>query len=225
MKTFFIYTILVISIFFASCKEDAIDDPVDFKKEYFPIEKGCWIEYQVDSIHWTNLGTVKVDSFKYNMRLKVDTTLLDNSGRIVHKLLKYIFDDSLGWQIKEVATVLQTNTGLEKFENNTRYLKLVWPVAKNTKWNVNTYNNLAEILAKYTTVDEAKTIGNKNFEKCATVTLENFLTLIGNDFDEEIYAKNVGLVQRKIIHIETNTNGVIKNGYKYTCSYLNHGKE
>jgi hypothetical protein len=225
MKNILILLAICSSLFFGACKKDATEDPVDFKKDYFPIEKGCWIDYQVDSIQWVNLGTIKIDTFHYKMRLKVDTTMLDNTGRIVHKLLKYINKDSLGWQVTGVATVLQTETGLEKFEDNNKYLKLAWPVVKGSKWNVNVYNSFDEILAKYSGVDEAKVIGNKSFTNCATVLLESFTTLIGVDFDEEIYAKGLGLVQRKTTHVETSTSGVIKNGYKYSCVYLTNGKD
>lgn len=207
-------------LIFGACKKDAKEEPVDLKKEYFPIIVGNWIEYQVDSIYWGGLNPA--DTFSLIVRFQIDSTFIDNEGREVNRMIKSIKKGS-DFFVNEVHTVYCNDRYIEKFENNLRLIKLVFPVKKNSYWNINALNNHKKTEAKYSSVDQPFTIGNHTFDSCATVSIFDEITLISVDFEEEVYAKNIGLIQYISNHLTTKTNGTIEKGYKLNYSYLNSG--
>ena len=215
-----LFTAISLIFFFSACKKDAFESPVDLKKEYFPIINGNWIEYQVDSIYWGGLNPA--DTFSLIVRFQMDSSFIDNEGRKVNRMIKSIKKGN-DYFINEVHTVFCTDRYIEKFENNLRLIKLVFPVKKNSYWNVNALNNHIQTEAKYSSVDQPFSIGNHTFDSCATVLIFDEITLISVDFEEEVYAKDIGLIQYTSNHLTTKTNGTIEKGYKLNYTYLNSG--
>lgn len=217
---------LILVLFFFSCTKDTVEEAVDLKKSYFPIEKGLVIEYLVDSIVWNDFSLpVKVDSFKYVVRYKIDTFYYDNTSKITYRYIKSVLHDSLGWQIVHVGSVQSNDAGVEITENNLKLLKLTWPIRSGRSWNINVYNGQAKKEALLTDVDSKKSINNLNFDSCAVVLLEDETTLISINFEQEIYSKNIGLLMKEVTHLETKPTGAIQRGIKYVYNYKNHWKE
>lgn len=217
----------ILFIFLASsCAKDKVEDPMDLKKSYFPVEKGLIIEYSVDSIIWNDFSLpVKVDSFTYLVRYKIDTFFYDNTNKLTYKYVKSAFNDSLGWQVIQIGSVQSNDAGIELFENNVKIIKLTWPVRSGRTWDVNAFNGQKKKEALFTEVDVKKVQNNKNFDSCAVVLIEDETSLIKINFEQEIYSKNIGLIKKEVTHVETKPTGAIQRGNKYVYTYKNHWKE
>lgn len=223
MRTKIIIALTFILIGFTACKKDAVELPLDFKYEYQPTAQGNWIEYQVDSIAWN--GIFAADTFQFRVKIMTDSIFLDNTNRTTYRLIKFVYNnESSSWEAVQASFIVKTETTLEKFENNLKTVKLIFPVKKNQSWDINAYNELKQNTAKYSQVDIVKQLNNHIFDSCAVVTIDDEYTLIAEKSDIEIYAKNVGMVARNTVNVETEIDGTITKGYKCNYTYLNHGK-
>ncbi|HRS54214.1 MAG TPA: hypothetical protein P5250_05875 [Bacteroidales bacterium] len=219
-KILFVITCLPICNY--SCKNDIIVSEIN-DYNYFPVNKGHYVIYQVDSIVYNDF-TNTVDTFLYEIKEYIESDIIDNSGRTVQRLEKYKRNcDTLPWKLNNVWTCLRTTYTAEKVEENVRYLKLIFPIQKDKKWNGNAYNIFDEQTYKY--IDVHKPYYNKYlyFDSTITVLQKDFNTLISNDYAIEIYATGVGLVYKKFVQIEKEITGVIKKGVDYTMTAKQYG--
>lgn len=77
----------------------------------------------------------------------------------------------------------------------------------------------------YDDYDIPRTINSHNYDSCAVVIHKNLETLISKDYHEEIYAKHIGLVYKKITEVEKTVNGEWKKGYSYSYTIIDKGQD
>ena len=71
---------LVTMTFITACKREVIPtDQIDLGKEYFPVEVGRFIEYDVDSLVYNNF-THDTDFVHLQFRDEITTSYTDNAG-------------------------------------------------------------------------------------------------------------------------------------------------
>jgi hypothetical protein len=191
--TFLVCTLLTAT----SCKTESEVLNIDRGENYFPIFKGKYWEYEVDSISYKvrNKTLHTVDSFHRSILVRevISDTLRDAAGRPSYRLERYTRPnrDSI-WKLEDVWLATRTTAAAERVEEDQRFLKLAFPVNKLTKWNivqfVDPYTEL-EIWGErteaayssdkgwgfkleepiYSDIDQPSTINGKVYDSTATV--------------------------------------------------------
>lgn len=197
----------------SSCKKDP-GPALDLGYNYFPDQVGTYVIYNVDSVFYdANYYPPKIDSFKFQLKEKIESIFTDNEGRPAMRLERYVknFNDSMpysamNWELRNVWLQNKSLKTAEKVEENIRFVKLAFPVNIDRSWDGNAYNTYGENIYKFNFIDKPRTIGNRLFDSVLQVDQQNESTLINKYYYEEKYARNVGLIFKKVINIESQPN-------------------
>jgi len=215
--SFFLLLVWLLS----SCGNDVVEEPIEFGYDYFPLEIGKYLVYNVDSITY-DIGAgdnVIKRTNSIQVREEVADSFPDNEGRILYRIDRYERkDDNEEWRIKDVWTATVTDRQAERTEENLRFIKLVFPASENTNpWDGNKYideNTVISVegesiiifknwLYEYRSIGESENIGGFTFDEVATVYQADEQNLIELRRSFEQYARGVGLVYRQISILDT----------------------
>lgn len=219
-------------------KKNIPTDESGFGLEYYPTMQGKFVEYDVDSIVYTDLP-VDTIYYKYRIKEKIADSFTDNENQPALRLERYIknYDpnisyDSMTWRIKEIWLVNATKNTIQVVEGNVRYTKLIFPVQENASWNGNARNTMGEWLYTYDYINKRESVNGILLDHVLQVREKEFKTLISYQHYSEKYAKGIGLVQREITDILSNkivANVVIEKrietGIIYKQTLLKYGYE
>jgi hypothetical protein len=221
---------------FAACKKDNNSSPPALGYSYFPLETGKSNYYQVDSIGWLgytydpNTNTVVIDTVHYEIKETVESFFTDNEGRETARIVRYRRNDSSQpWTLYKVITANITATKAERYEDNVRYTKLIFPPAEGEKWtgqyvdvplNDTAYS---EWEYEYETVNEPGTAGGLAFDSVATIIQKNDINLIEYRHYTEQYAAGTGMIFKEYQDYEylNTVSTFIKNGFIYRETLFN----
>ncbi len=223
MKNLLLFSVLFIVVVIASCKkENTLNPSSTVYERYFPVDSGFERIYQVDSIYWDGFSGTN-DSVKYQIKEIVAGTFMDLQGRETQRIERYRQDSTGNWIIWKVWSANLLNTGAERSEENTRFLKLIFPSAVGATWNGNTYNTNDRWDYEYTAINEPASVGNLNFDSTLTVLQyddfgENIIERIRF---EERYAVGAGLYYKENIN-QNLTSGIIVDGYIYRETLISY---
>jgi len=198
MKKVFLALWVVFSGVMAACSTSSLS-PSDLNSSemYFPLEKGNYIIYDVEQTDYTFVdGTIER---KYQLREWVKDTLTLQDGQLAYQLERAIRTDTTidVWTIDSVWVAYKTNNLAVRYESSVPFVKLVFPIKRNSNWNGNQLNNnLPDIIEnwKVTSFETEKVIGNRKFDKTITVSHRSDSSCRGKYNKEEIYAQGIGLV-------------------------------
>lgn len=208
--------LLLFVVFFAHCKKTE-PNTVDLGKDYFPAEIGFWQEYQVDSITFSDFtNPVSVDTASYQIKEMIESSFLDLNLEENFRIEQFKKNSSTGYSIENIFSLKPTVTNMQKVENDLRYVKMVFPVTENKNWKGNLYIDVTDEPTLdflntekypweyvYSSVNETLQIGTFTFDSCVTVIQIDEENLFEKKYSKEIYAKNVGLVYKELIILET----------------------
>lgn len=221
MKKYSFLVLLLITLLTACKKENEILIPVSLT-EYFPLQVGKYISYNLDSTVYINFGQ-KDTVIKYQVKDSIENQITDNLGRPAYRIVRYIRKNAAQpWVASNTFMAVPTATTIEFVENNLRFQKLKWPLREGESWKGNTFidtyslNSATKYLDDwdytYADVNAPLTLGSFQFTNTLTVDQRNeFLgqdpKLPGTQYAEknysvEIYAKNIGLVYKEFLHWE-----------------------
>lgn len=228
MRNIVLFFLLNLILIF-SCRKDEVEHVNDMGYDYFPIEKGVWVQYDVDSIVWNDFYDVTdprfIDTFQFQIREVIDTTFIDNIGREAQRIVRYKrFGDTTEWFVKDVWYQVRTESVAEKVEENQRIIKLAFPVRDNVSWNGNAFNSMPAWEFEYDDINQSMMLGGLSFDSTLVVKQVDDLSLISKVYGIEKYAKNVGMIYREYINLKTNpVNNEITSGLKYKLVATNWG--
>lgn len=204
-----IYFTFVI-LFVAACKKTKDEIP-DLGYNYYPVEVGSYIVYDVDSIYYDDFNNTK-DTFKFQLKHKIESQFIDNEGRTAYRIERSVkfYNPSIPynqqqWQLRDVWVANKTNTTAELVEENTRYIKLAFPVKETQKWNGNAQNTSDAWQYEYNFFDLPRTHGGVVYDSVLEVNQfdDKGAILTERKFFVERYARNVGLIYKRVIDIES----------------------
>jgi hypothetical protein len=237
-----IFFLFSTAFFITSCnKSDSYRPPS--LSEYYPLQTGKYITYQLDSLVYLAFGT-RDTTISYQVKYQTDSLITDNLGRPSYRIFRFIRKDAAQAWVPD-ATFMATNTGnnVEFIENNFRYIKLTDPIANLVSWKGNSYidtysaNSLVHYLDNwdytYKKVNQSESIGPFLFDSTITIDQKDEIIGIPDDpssysevnFGQEKYAKGVGLIYRKFFHSEyqPNNGGYFADGsYGVTYTIIDH---
>lgn len=209
--------VFTLSIGFYSCTKKSEQFTGDYSKNYFPLEIGKHIIYDVDSTIWDDFFCVKTPH-SYQIRWDIADTFRDNQFRLSYRIDTHIRpSDTAEWKTHRVLYVTPTETTLEMVEENLRFTKMIFPIQNGLSWNGNAaiskldadfqlYQNWNYYYEKFS---EPFNNGFVYFDNTVTVNavdeaVNNPETQPGNyasrTFSKEIFAQGVGMIYREFYH-------------------------
>ena len=221
-----IILLLAIVVFFAACKKESEQLQITPISDYAPLAVGKYVTYNLDSLVYLNFGATQAHHF-YEVKYLTADSLKDLLGRKAFRIVRYIRTLPNGIFMPDNTFVaVNTGTNFELTENNLRYLKLTLPIINDRKWKGNSaidvtsvgsdLQYLADWDYTYSEVNQPKKVGTFNLANTITVKeidesvnlpvipagQPNQTNIASRDYSQEIYAKDIGLVQRDFIHFE-----------------------
>jgi hypothetical protein len=207
MKQIVVVIFIFISCFcIFSCKKEKAE-VIDMGYNYFPDQSGHYAVYDVDSFYYDDF-TKHTDTFKFQLKEKIQATFLDNENRTTLRLERYvryynplISYSALPWLLRNVWSENLTQTTAERVEENVRYVKLVFPVQQNKTWNGNASNTNNPLDYSFLFTDLSRKIGGITFDSVLQVNQQDEVNLIAKKYYIEKYARNVGLISKQVIDV------------------------
>lgn len=218
MKQLLLVLLGVITVLFSSCKEESIA-PVDVVIDtgLYPLAIGnTWI-YQTDSIIF-NKQLNSVDTLSGFVREKIIEEYLA-TGEVNTYVIERAFRRGTDspWTTTDIFNATFIDNKATRSEENLRFVKLLFPVEVGQKWDgnqffdesikVNIGGEQIEVYknweSKVTHIDSTVVIGNIEYANSTVVILADSENSIEKRFVEEIYAKDVGLISREMIILDT----------------------
>jgi hypothetical protein len=198
-----------------SCKKGEVAD-IDLGYDYQPLEVGFWVEYEVDSFFFNDF-TSTVDTYHYFRREYIESEFEDLNGDINYRLEQSIkLEENAPWVISYIGSYRQTAINLQKVEYDLRFIKLAFPPKLGKSWQGHSFINAINQpsleyldrtrfnwLYTYKTVNQPLEIGGFSFENTAEIVQIDEENLFEKKFSKEIYAKNVGLISKEMLILET----------------------
>lgn len=212
--------LLAFVLFLFSCKKESADYNPLTASDYFPLEVGRYIEYDLDSTLFLDFGTVET-VVHYKAREVVEEALFDNRQRQSYRVVRYLRkDEAQEWEPSTTIMVTPLQNTVELVENNLRYIKLASPVRPDYSWKGNKYidtysteldiNYLEDWDYRYDSVGFPQSFGSLSFDNTVKVFQKDETggfdpslpetVYADRTFAYEKYAKGVGLVRREFLH-------------------------
>ncbi|MDG2226556.1 MAG: hypothetical protein P8L20_02375 [Flavobacteriales bacterium] len=218
-----IYIVFTSITLIFGCKKSN-SESVKYYYNYFPLEIGAWIEYDVVDIIHSELGS---DTAEYQLKEIAAEEFLDNEGRLTYRIERYWRDDSnANWSVKDVWYSNITRTTAEKVEENMRFTKLIFPINISKYWDGNAYNNLEEWEYYYDSLHKPKLINNLSFDSTITVIQRDNENVVEYQKVKEIYATDIGLIYKRHIDLDINLSNIldINSGRELEMKVTAYGK-
>lgn len=194
---------IALSLALFSCRQEEVN--IDWGHGYFGWEEGRFITYEVTEIfHDINLIPAN-DTFRYVLKTVIGEDIMDNEGRMAKKYFRYSYDINTNELIDQrVWTTLIEGRRGEVVEENQRKIRLVFSPTLDKVWDVNAFNAFSRQSAFYSGLHVSKNIDNLFFDSTLTVEYDDFLSLVDYQRKFDVYAKDVGLVQRSFKDLRIN---------------------
>jgi hypothetical protein len=244
MRKIFLLVIIISAVVFNACKKSTEDLKTTSVNEYYPLQIGKYITYNLDSTVFLNFGTVEA-VVSYQVKHVVDAQITDNLGRPAYRIIRYIRKTPANaWVPDNTFMAVPTDFSVEFVENNFRFIKLKAPVREGFSWKGNSYIDTYSLNSNvkylddwdytYDSLDVKINLGAFTLDSTLKVDQRN--EIIGNpsdpnsysekNFGAEKYAKGIGLVYRNFLHVEyqppTPGHGGYKQGYGVKLTMIDH---
>lgn len=213
-----VYSMLI----FNSCSKSTLEFQSESLKDYFPLQVGKHITYNLDSTVYINFG-VRDTIIKYQVKDVVDALITDNSGRPAYRIIRSIRSNSTQpWVGNNTFLAVEGNNGIEYVENNLRFVKMKLPITEGASWKGNSFIDTYSLTSDvkylddwdytYENVGQPLQLGSINLD--STVTINQRDEFLGQDpsnpttqyaeknYSVEKYAKHIGLVYKEFLHWE-----------------------
>ncbi len=230
--TFSILLVVMLMGMLVSSCETSEGEPVYMGHEYFGHTHGKWLVYEVDS---TVYDDFLEEVFHYEYQVKEIssryTEALTGEDKMVLERF-YRENDDAPWQIKNVWISQLTTTRALRTEENITYVKLSFPLWINpetlnrgNQWDGNLYNTQPAQDYVITHLHEPMQLGTMAFDSTLSVLQKDFYTLIGEEFQSETYATNIGMIRKEFVELSTDIDGTIIRGVDYSYELIDYGFE
>jgi len=233
MKNFYVpYLFACIFFLFFSCKKN--NSPRNLSillgENYFPLEIGKYIVYELDTISWVaqpGMDCVYLKDTSHSfLKEEIIDTYIDNEGNDNFILERYIrFDINEDWRIKDVWNISKSDARIERVEENIRFIKLTFPVEEGIRWNGNAFvdpnistsfnGNAIDVYDYwdsdyyYSNVDQSEQIGDLSLDSITTIIQSDNANVqqYNYRYAVEKYARNIGLVYKEMQILDHNCCG------------------
>ncbi len=187
------------------CKNEPETFLGDYKYEYFPLDSGRYITYDVDSIYCYNDDGIK-DTAYYQLKYEVGDTFYDNQNELSYEVSIHRRENtSSPWVFYRKWYAKKNVTNAQQVEDDLRFIKLIFPPQQDATWNGNLYiasGNEPFLAYKnwesvYEGVDVPYTINGFSFDSALLVTNVADSIFTYKHLRKEVYVKNLGMVYQE----------------------------
>ncbi len=236
--------IFAVALSLNSCSKKVDDFSTASINDYYPLQVGKYITYNLDSTIFINFGQREA-VVSYQVQDRVDAQITDNNDSPAYRIIRYIRkDETQDWQPDNTFMAVPTNNSLEFVENNLRFIKLKLPVTEGFSWLGNSYLSpepypsyeFASFFMEdweyiYQQVNTPINIGTINFDSTITVFERNDSIgdpkIVQTEYAEKTYSiekyqKNVGLIYKEFLHWEYQGNSNSYIGFGVKLSIIDH---
>lgn len=203
---------LALSLALSSCYDEDLSG-IDLGYDYFPVQLGSYVTYEVDSI-WRDdiIGPIGSGQRSYVLRDINESIFLDEEGREAIRVERSR-EVNQGWVIKDIWSRVVIPEYAEQNEENVIFVKHNFPVVAGKSWDghiratpqsIQEYYGASNIPTDweytYTDVNEPYTIGGLTFDSTVTVVQIDRPAVFGiSVYAKEVYAKNVGMIHKQLM--------------------------
>ncbi|MCA6078894.1 hypothetical protein [Fulvivirga sedimenti] len=228
MKKYAFYFALIVIL--GSCSSSIDPDPQFTGQDFFPLEIGRFVEYNVTHTIYPVNGAPVTDQFV--LRQEIVDTINNQAGGLTYVLYRWRRDqESDPWQFVATWSARLENNRIVINEGNTPFIKISLPARNELMWNGNALNSMQEDNYVLTGLDLPYSLPDQSAIPSMTVIQEEFDDLVigERDIRREIYGRNVGLLKREIISLalcpigECPNEEVIEGGFEYTETIRSYG--
>lgn len=184
-----------------ACSEQLVEpDEKRLGTDFFPLEKGLYWEYKVNLTTYTLLDSSTSIFF---LKESVADTFTDLAGDLAFKLERFTrYSEADPWVRDSVWSVRKDTYKVVKTENNTSFVKLVFPMREGTSWNGNAFNTRPEETFVAQNLDADLLVGDSTFANTVTIVQREVPdTLVFQDVRREYFARGIGLVKKEYIQL------------------------
>lgn len=193
----------VLAFLAVSCDESFVTpDPEARGLNYYPLEVGQYRIYDVTDIHYQN--DVATEE-RFQMREWVVDSFMDQTNTLTYKIIRSVRPNTQAeWLDDSVMTVTKDHNRVVLTKDNTRYVKMVFPVQEGKIWQADILNNrynpdsTGKENSVYVSVDKPYMLPNGTvYDKAATVFIGAASvdsTIV--DKRREVYARGIGKILR-----------------------------
>jgi len=244
MNIFKLLLIPIACLVFLSCEDEPdLVDVEGFNFDLYPVDRGHYVDYEVDSIIIFDLGATQI-STKSFLREEIGEPFTSANGEQSFEILRF-FKRELNdpWEQINTWQVSFTNSSIDRTEENLRLLNIAFPISRTTVWEATgfletdlelPYTNLvAEVVAIfdgwtsfYRSIDVPATINGIDFANTTEIVQvdnSNDGNFLESRISSEIYAEGVGLVERRMEIIDTQCQTCCSNGAVVDTAIINSG--
>lgn len=135
---------LSLILLIAACNDDPVLQPgVDQSEEYFPLEIGHFVEYQVDSIVFDDApGGNQKDTVRFQLREEIVSSNPSVSGDTLFYIHRFRRNQpDLPWLLTDVWTAYYSENNVLRGEENLIFRKMTFPLYKGLRWIATSYIN------------------------------------------------------------------------------------
>lgn len=227
-----LFFLTILGIFQMGCNENTVPEDLTVVKglNYYPLEVGKFITYRLDSIVYTQASGADCnfvqDTASHFLKEEIVDIYEDNAGAVNYIVERYTRRDaSQPWRVIDVWNTKKTDTQVERVEENLRFIKLVFPVREGASWDGNSFFQDTTVVIggetidffnhwsseyEYGEVDVPEEINGIQFDSVLTVIQsEPSENKINHRASVEKYARNVGLVYKEMLILDTQCCGAV----------------
>jgi len=211
---------------FISCGNKDEGNTFDGRYEYNPLEVGLYREYEI-SIKDTSILAVQ-DTVYYLKEVvsEHEVTTLGNEF-VVERYYKATQASEYKSLPDTIWEAIITTLSFVNVENNKRLVRLKFLPFVDLQWDGNEQNNEGEQLYTITSLDEPYSLQDSlDFTNTLTVLQDQKFTLIDSSHAFEVYAENIGLIERSVQRSAYNIEGTefsMVSSYVYSQKLISSG--
>ena len=195
---------------------------------YFPLIPGQSAEYEVTE---TTYALAQSPSTRtYQLRETTGAPYTDASGQSVYPLERARKNQQGEWVADSVFLAWRTVNQALRVENGVTLVKIQFPIYEGTRWNGNVFNTQPEQTYHITSLNKAVKTRFGTYDRTLTVVQQNDSTLLSLRRSQEIYAQDIGLIQRERTFVQycgtpdCRGKGIIDYGFMQRVTLTNYQK-
>lgn len=219
--------ILIALMSTVACNKDK-DNTIIYGYDYFPIEEGKYVIYDVVDIFHDIVLSPAHDTSIYQIKEVIGEEEIDGEGESNQKLYRYIrINETQSWTLQDVWLIKRGPSSAEAVEENKRKIKMGFSISYDQYWDCNALNEDYEQQCYYSNIYEPFSLGVLDFDSTVVVQQEDFTSFIQYLRSYEVYAPNVGkiLSVKKDLTIDNSDTLDIQKGTELFYTAIAYGEE
>lgn len=205
---------------FYSCNK--VEPPVASDTVFFPLKLSTYTVFKVTVLEH-DAFTERTDTISYFIKETTQDTIINNAGKLVYRTKIEQSQNDTNYTFIKYVIEERDDLSAQRVEDDTRKIKLSFPLKERKTWDANEFNINDYQSAETIKINEPYMAGDTEFTETVIVDLGNDINPFFTTVEEEVYAKNIGLINRIVKEIETQP-GKYKDGTEYEQTFYRTNK-